>query len=304
MEQGQPGRPPLGDTLQATRHFLTDAVVFDDYTMHEGMVIPSGTLSARAITRRPVPNSPSSSPACPGAIPLPRWPLSAPMGCWVMPRWRRPSVTMRTGRAGGSPLLDLGARRDGRLVSAPDVWPPDRRRCHAAARLTRRAPPAAPSRRRGATADRPSRLGSTPGPRLLALPVAHPGGLADVCPRHPARDPECPSAGGPSAAGGWGGHGSAWLPVSSPPGCGLLASPPDRHAGDRPALCRSRRVKRSLCRRDVPSGFVPQRRLRGPVGVPSAPGPGGGAGGRPGRAKCFPVDFAVPPYARRLKPQT
>ena len=47
MEQGQPGRPPLGDTLQATRHFLTDAVVFDDYTMHEGMVIPSGTIRTR-----------------------------------------------------------------------------------------------------------------------------------------------------------------------------------------------------------------------------------------------------------------
>ena len=48
--------------------------------------------------------------------------------------------------------------------------------------------------------------------------------------------------------------------------------------------CAEVRVKRSLCRRDVHSGFVPQRRPRGPVGVPSAPGTGGGAGGRPGRA--------------------
>src|SRR5262245_40960839 len=47
MEQGQPGSTPLGDTLHATRHLLTDAVVFDDYTMHEGMVIPSGTIRTR-----------------------------------------------------------------------------------------------------------------------------------------------------------------------------------------------------------------------------------------------------------------
>ena len=94
MEQGQPGRPPLGDTLQATRHFLTDAVVFDDYTMHEGMVIPSGTIRTRYHPET-CPELPSSSPACPGAIPLPRWPLSAPMGCWVMLRWPRPSVTGR-----------------------------------------------------------------------------------------------------------------------------------------------------------------------------------------------------------------
>ena len=47
MEQGQPGRPPLGDTLHAVRHLLTDAVVFDDYVMHEGMVIPQGAIRAR-----------------------------------------------------------------------------------------------------------------------------------------------------------------------------------------------------------------------------------------------------------------
>jgi len=47
MEQEQPGRPPLGDTLHATRHFLTDAVVFDDYAIQEGMVIPHGTIRTR-----------------------------------------------------------------------------------------------------------------------------------------------------------------------------------------------------------------------------------------------------------------
>jgi hypothetical protein len=47
MEQGQPGRPPLGETLYATRHCLPAAVVFDDYRMHEGMVIPQGAIRAR-----------------------------------------------------------------------------------------------------------------------------------------------------------------------------------------------------------------------------------------------------------------
>ena len=62
---------------------------------------------------------------------------------------------------------------------------------------------------------------------------------------------------------------------------GISSSSPRR--GPSSAVPKSR-VKRSLCRRDVHSGFVPQRRPRGPVGVPSAPGAGGGAGGRPGRA--------------------
>ena len=33
--------------LHATRHFLTDAVVFDDYAIQEGMVIPHGTIRTR-----------------------------------------------------------------------------------------------------------------------------------------------------------------------------------------------------------------------------------------------------------------
>ena len=57
MEQGQLGRPPLGDTLHATRHLLTDAVVFEDYVMHEGMVIPQGTIRVRY--------SPETCPALP-----------------------------------------------------------------------------------------------------------------------------------------------------------------------------------------------------------------------------------------------
>ena len=47
MEQGQPGSRLPGDELHATRHFLTDAVVFDDYAIHEGMVIPHGAIRTR-----------------------------------------------------------------------------------------------------------------------------------------------------------------------------------------------------------------------------------------------------------------
>jgi hypothetical protein len=47
MEQGQPERQPLGDELRGPRRFLTDVVVFEDYAIHEGMVIPHGAIRAR-----------------------------------------------------------------------------------------------------------------------------------------------------------------------------------------------------------------------------------------------------------------
>ena len=47
MEQGQPGRQPPGHEPRATRRFLSDAVVFEDYATHEGMVIPQGVIRAR-----------------------------------------------------------------------------------------------------------------------------------------------------------------------------------------------------------------------------------------------------------------
>ena len=47
MEQGQPGRWPPGYEPHATRRFLRDAVVFEDYVTHEGMVIPHGAIHAR-----------------------------------------------------------------------------------------------------------------------------------------------------------------------------------------------------------------------------------------------------------------
>src|SRR4029453_17198598 len=126
-------------------------------------------------------------------------------------------------------------------------------------------------------------LGSAPRPGRLALPVAHPGGLAEVCPRHPARDPECPSVGGPAAAGGGGGHGSAWLPVSGPPGRGLLASPPDHHAGDRPALCRSL-VSSVLCADATYTAVLSPRGARAGQSVcRPRPAPEAGAGGARGR---------------------
>jgi hypothetical protein len=42
MAQGQPGRPPPGPAWRAPRHFVRDAVVFEDYTIAEGRVIPIG----------------------------------------------------------------------------------------------------------------------------------------------------------------------------------------------------------------------------------------------------------------------
>ena len=47
MEQGQPERQSLGDELRGPRRFLTDVVVFEDYAIHEGMVIPHGAIRAR-----------------------------------------------------------------------------------------------------------------------------------------------------------------------------------------------------------------------------------------------------------------
>ena len=47
MEQGQLGRQPPGHEPCGTQRFLREAVVFDDYTIHEGMVIPHGTIRVR-----------------------------------------------------------------------------------------------------------------------------------------------------------------------------------------------------------------------------------------------------------------
>src|SRR5262245_18460365 len=47
MEQGQLGRQPPGHEPCGTRRFLREAVVFDDYAIHEGMVIPHGTIRVR-----------------------------------------------------------------------------------------------------------------------------------------------------------------------------------------------------------------------------------------------------------------
>ena len=47
MEQGQRGRQPPGHEPCGTGRFLRDAVVFDDYAIHEGMVIPQGAIRTR-----------------------------------------------------------------------------------------------------------------------------------------------------------------------------------------------------------------------------------------------------------------
>ena len=47
MTQGLPERPPPGHAAHALRYFVRDAVVFDDYRIAEGMVIPQGALRRR-----------------------------------------------------------------------------------------------------------------------------------------------------------------------------------------------------------------------------------------------------------------
>ena len=47
MTQGLPERPPPGHAAHARRHFVRDAVVFDDYRIAEGMVVPQGGLRRR-----------------------------------------------------------------------------------------------------------------------------------------------------------------------------------------------------------------------------------------------------------------
>jgi hypothetical protein len=47
MVPGQPGRQPPGDALGVTRPFLTDVVVFENYVIQEGMVIPQGAIRTR-----------------------------------------------------------------------------------------------------------------------------------------------------------------------------------------------------------------------------------------------------------------
>ena len=184
MAQGQPGRPPPGHARRAPRHFVRDAVVFEDYTIAEGMVIPQGAPRTRY--------HPETCPALPQQLArLARGDTTRRLGLcpdlWLVGLCaaggrRRPWRAQR--RGGGSPGLDLGPGRDGRVVPAPDVWAPGRGRCRAAAQLTGRAAPAATADRRRPTADCPRGLGSAAGPHQLGVAAAQPRGLADVCPRH------------------------------------------------------------------------------------------------------------------------
>ena len=191
MEQGQLGRWPPGDELRATRRFLTDAVVFEDSTLHEGRGSPTGP-SARALTRRPVPHCRRTWPAWPGALRPPRGPWCAPRSWWAMPRWLPLSVAGHT-----ATRLARGPGRDGRAVSAPDGWTPDRGHGHTAARLTRGAPPTAAPRRRRTTADGTGDSGSG---RPAAVGIDHArsscSAAAPSCPGgdHTAPRPTCPSA--------------------------------------------------------------------------------------------------------------
>ena len=168
--------------MQVTRHFLTDAVVFDDYTRCTGWS-PSGTIRTRY--------HPETCPELPQQLAR-------------VSRGDAALAFVRTyGLLGYAQVAAaVGHRAHSDAPGDPSwIW------AHAetvalcllltyglqtgdAATLQHglRAVhlPQPPHADGGATADRPGGLGSAPGPGLLALPVAHPGGLADVCPRHPA----------------------------------------------------------------------------------------------------------------------
>jgi len=47
MEQGQPGKWPPGHEPRVPRRFVSEAVVFEDYTTRDGVVLPQGAIRAR-----------------------------------------------------------------------------------------------------------------------------------------------------------------------------------------------------------------------------------------------------------------
>ena len=110
MEQGQLGRQPPGHEPCGIRRFLRDAVVFDDYAIHEGWSSPRGP-SACAIARRPALNCRSNWHAWRAAIRPRCSPLSAPMGYWAMPGWPRPSHGAHS-HAPGDPLAWIWAQAE------------------------------------------------------------------------------------------------------------------------------------------------------------------------------------------------
>ena len=180
-------RDHLQDTGRVpSRRFLRDAVVYDDYTIAEGMVIPQGAIRRRY--------RPETCPELPQKLArLARGDTAAVLAfvrTYGLLGYAQLAAAVGRGcrsAAAGDPLgWDLGAGRDGRVVSAPDVWAPGWGRCRAAAGLTGRAAPAAAADRQRPPADCPRRLGSAAGPPLLGVAVAQPRGLADVCARRTA----------------------------------------------------------------------------------------------------------------------
>ena len=184
MAQGQPGRPPPGHARRAPRHFVRDAVVFEDYTIAEGRVIPQGAPRTRY--------HPETCPALPQQLArLARGDTSAVLAfvrTYGLLGYAPLAAAVGRGvpsDAAGDPLGWIWAQAETvRVVPAPDVWAPGRGRCGAAAQPTGRAAPAATAARRRPAADCPCGLGSAAGPHQLGVAAAQPRGLADVCPRH------------------------------------------------------------------------------------------------------------------------
>ena len=184
MTQGQPGRPPPGHARRAPRHFVRDAVVFEDYTIAEGRVIPQGAPRTRY--------HPETCPALPQQLArLARGDTRAVLAfVRTYGLLGYASLAAAVGRgvpsdAAGDPLGWIWAQAETvalclhltyGLQAGDDA--------RAAAQLTGRAAPAAPADRRRPPADCPRGLGSAAGPHQLGVSAAQPRGLADVCPRH------------------------------------------------------------------------------------------------------------------------
>ena len=184
MTQGLPERPPPGHAAHALRYFVRDAVVFDDYTIAEGMVIPQGALRRRY--------HPETCPTLPQQLAR-------------LTRGDTPAVLafVRTygllGYAALAAAVGRGAPSDAAGDPLGWIW------AHAETvalclhltyglqagddaalqhLLTSGTAPTAPADRVWPPADASRRVGSATGALPLGVAAAQPRGLADLCPGH------------------------------------------------------------------------------------------------------------------------
>ena len=238
MEQGQLGRQPPGHEPRGTPRFFRDAVVFDDYAIHEGMVIPQGTIRVRY--------SPETCPALPQQLArLARGDTAAVLAfVRTYGLLGYAQVAAAVGRdthshAPGDPLAWIWAQAETvalcLLLTYGLQAGDDAALQHGLRALQLPQPPHADG-----------------GPRLI-VPAVWDQPRVHVCWPSPLHSPEdwrtyarhirrevlnAHLQGDPPPVRGAWEHGSPGLPVSGPHCHGLLASPPGRHARGRPTVCR------------------------------------------------------------------